>query len=592
MTDGFTMVEAPEAPEEVQAVWRKIKRLLLSGVRPDDILVAVRDWGRYYPHMERYTYAYDLPVLLHYGDPLANNPAIAVLMTTLMLAGNDPESPSAFRRRPLLDVLRSPYIAVPGITDEMIDALDLISHEQQVLGGRQNWLNAIDAASDEYYDEDGELQEAIIDLEFGMEISVALEAFFEKITPDQSATHQDYVAWLEDLIGEDPVNDPDDRVEDLDVETIAIQPHDTYTLNIPTCIRNLPTTAHADRILRRDVAAMNQFKEILRGILTVQEFLRGVLRDSTKQLSWRDFLADLQTGVKNDRPVQRHPGRSGRVLVTTATDARGLPHDHMFILGLSEGIFPADIPEDPLYLDTERKALSERGVTLQTQAERADDSGIFYELISQARQSLTLSRPHVRDGKQWVESHLWRMSKDVFADLPVQHIGIGEIPTADTIATLAEAEITLAHRLSSNTRDETTRQLHQWITQTDAQRWQRINQGRTLETGRLSSGSPYDPATGYIQHPDILEIIADTIDTDYTWSATRLSSYGACPYRFFASYMLKLSSLDELEEGMDVLQRGTLNHSILEKTYRAIRDEGIVITPDNRLDAIDILHEI
>ncbi|MEO1164853.1 MAG: hypothetical protein AAFV98_13770, partial [Chloroflexota bacterium] len=116
----------------------------------------------------------------------------------------------------------------------------------------------------------------------------------------------------------------------------------------------------------------NQFKEILRGILTVQEFLRGVLRDSTKQLSWRDFLADLQTGVKNERPVQRHPGRSGRVLVTTATDARGLPHDQMFILGLSEGIFPADIPEDPLYLDTERKTLSERGVTLQTQAERGD----------------------------------------------------------------------------------------------------------------------------------------------------------------------------------------------------------------------------
>ena len=107
------------------------------------------------------------------------------------------------------------------------------------------------------------------------------------------------------------------------------------------------------------------------------------------------FLLELRTAVDNTA-IRRSPARNGKVLVTTVTDARGLPHRHVFIPGLSEGMFPVPPPEDPLYLDSERERLARNGVRLETQAERAADDGLFYELIGLARATLTLSRRQCR----------------------------------------------------------------------------------------------------------------------------------------------------------------------------------------------------
>lgn len=590
-TGGIHLIEAPEPLQEIAAILREVKQLLLDGVRPDDILIALRDWPRYHSYIEMYTRLYDLPMMLHYGAPLQNNPAITVLLDALSLPGENPDSVTSFRRRQLLDVLRSPYIQVPGINDEMIDLLDKISQAKQVLGGYDNWLKAIDAASESYTDEDGNDHEAIIDFHTGMELSANLETFFENITAPETATHRAYIGWLEDLIGEDTLIDPDDNALDsIEFADVAIQPHDAYTLNMPRCIRAVSNQAEMERIINRDASALNQFKELLRGMLSTQEFLRSALQDDSVAISWGDFFADIQSGVKNARPVQRNPIRSGRVLVTTVTEARGLPHEHIFIPGLSEGIFPAEIPEDPIYLDSERQRLNEKGVFLETQAERADDDGIFYELISQARQSLTLSRPHVRDGKHWVESHLWRMTRAVFSNLEVEYIGIGQVVPPENVASLDEAVIALADGLSNEKRKGEITSLYQWLIQAHGDYWQAIEQGYRTEFRRLSN-NPHDDYTGQLLNPDLIEIIADRLDDKHTWSATRLNAYGQCAYRFFAGYLLNLKELSSPQEGMDALQMGSLNHDILEKTYRIIKEEGFYINPENADEALDILTE-
>ncbi len=587
---SIKLIEAPEPLQEVAAVMRAIKALLLDDTRPDDILVALRDWSRYQTYIEMFTRLYNLPMQLHYGAPLANNPAIIVLMDVLSLAEDNPNAITSFKRRHVLDVLRSPYIQVAGIGTDEIDLLDKISQEKQVLGGYDNWLNAIDAASEQIIDEDGETHPALLDLHTGSELSLSLETFFDNITAQPVATHLEYAQWLEDLIGEDKLIDPDDIAEDSDeYGEMLMQPHDAYTLYMPQCIRAV-NQPDMERIVNRDASALNQFKELLRGILSTQDFLRSALRDATITIRWVDFLADILAGVKNARPVQRNPIRSGRVLVTTAAESRGLPHEHIFILGLSEGIFPADLPEDPIYLDTERERLNAQGVMLQTQAERADDDGIFYELISQARQSLTLSRPHVRDGKHWVESHLWRMTQAVFSNLEPQYIGIGQVVPPDDVASLDEAVIAVADGLSNPQRKQAIIPLYQWLTQTHGDYWQRIEQGYETEYQRLSE-SPHDIYSGQLAAADLIEIIADRYDDNHTWSATRLNAYGQCGYRFFAGNILNLEELKPPQEGMDALQMGSLNHDILEKTYRVIQEEAFAIHPDHLEDAQEILQE-
>ncbi|HEX3050928.1 MAG TPA: PD-(D/E)XK nuclease family protein, partial [Aggregatilineaceae bacterium] len=58
------------------------------------------------------------------------------------------------------------------------------------------------------------------------------------------------------------------------------------------------------------------------------------------------------------------------------------------------------------------------------------------------------------------------------------------------------------------------------------------------------------------------------------------------------SRLLKLEAFKEPEEGPDIMQIGTINHEILEKTYTRIADEDLIITADNLSQAQAILHDV
>jgi ATP-dependent helicase/DNAse subunit B len=588
MQGAIRMIEAPEPMQEVAAVLREVKRLMLSGVRPDDMLIAVRDWQLYHTFFDIYARLYDLPLLLHHGAPIAKNPVIAILLKLLALPGKNPKAETAFQRRDLLDVLRSPYIHVTGFeTDEMIDLLERVSRDKQVLGGSRNWMEAIQAAASESYDdEDDERREPLLTAKQESDLSTALEDFIGNITPRSQHSLSGYIEWLESLIGHDTLVNPDDEPDEP-------QPFMPYTLNMPRCIRDVNDNPDMERIVTRDIEALNVFKELLGGMLATQEFLRTALGDDRNSMEWTDFFGDLLSGVKNATVKQRNPIRSGRILVTTANEARGLPHEHVFILGLSEGIFPAEIPEDPIYLDSERKRLNADGVFLETVAERADDNGIFYELISLPRQTLTLSRPYIREGKPWVESHLWRMTRAVFSNLDPHRYGIGAVvPTAE-VTSLDEVLLAVADGFNDRADNlvHDHHPLYMWLQRDEMMLpyWRNIEHGRETETRRLSR-SPHDMYSGYIRQPELLEYVQDQLGSRRIWSASQLNEYGTCPYRFFAHRLLKLEALDEPEEGLNALQIGLVNHEILEKTYHELI--GFEILPEHlNTEALPALRE-
>jgi len=572
------LLEAADPAQETASLLRQVKHLLLNGYRPDDILIAVRNWDMYQSHFQTLGRLYDLPLLLHQSASLSRNPAVAVLMDVLSLSLNQ------YPRRALLDVLKSVYVDIPGFNREAIAALDRISLVYRVLDGDFDvWRAAIDAASQENLDEEGESKQ-LISHELGDELSLSLQDFFEKVhvDPDEEQTIAEHVAWVESLIGIDPQADPDtfdDSEESID---------ETLTLNMIRCIREAGSPS--EDIVNRDILAISTFKRILRGLLMTQDLLFSLFGQESR-LSWRDFYEALLRGVTEMPDSPHNIARSGRVLVTTATDARGLPHRCVMIPGLAEGVFPAQVGEDPLYLDNERLLLKQRGVQLATQSERADDEGLFYELIRLPGERLILSRPTVKDGKPWVESHLWRAVKSCFVNLPIMRLAAGEVPTADQALTPSEITVALVESFSaqSNSQPEIA-SIQRWLEETHSAYWQHIQSGRDIENNRLSN-QPFDRYSGRIEQPGLRAHIKDYLGDRYAWSASRFNEYGACPFRFFAGRLLRLESMEEPEEGLDVLQLGTLYHAILERTYAEIANEGLSITPENLGDALEILEE-
>lgn len=51
------------------------------------------------------------------------------------------------------------------------------------------------------------------------------------------------------------------------------------------------------------------------------------------------------------------------------------------------------------------------------------------------------------------------------------------------------------------------------------------------------------------------------------WSASRLESYGTCPFEFFVAHVLGLESRQDAEEGFDERIFGSMLHKILEEHY-------------------------
>jgi ATP-dependent helicase/DNAse subunit B len=227
---------------------------------------------------------------------------------------------------------------------------------------------------------------------------------------------------------------------------------------------------------------------------------------------------------------------------------------------------------------------------LLTRSERAADDGLFYELIGLPRETLTLSRPYLQEGKLWIESHLWRESLRVFeAGELVEKIRAGTVVSQDEAASLEEASLALAEALNGDLNSE-GQGLYNWILETYPEDWARIHHGRTIEAQRLSR-RPHDHYSGKLSDAALIAQVAQLLGADHVWSASQLNEFGQCGFRFFAKRLLNLEALEEPEEGTDALVLGSIYHKILEQTYRRIARSSATITAENIALALQILGE-
>ena len=569
---AIKLIALPDPAAEVKAILRAVKRLLLEGARADDILIALRDWERYATYFESGREEYELPLLLHDAGALNRAPVIAALIDLLGLAPR-------FRRRDLLDVLRSPYID-SGLSPEQIDLLDRISLEQQFLGGRQaDWLEIINLAQRRSQDARDEADWTALSAEQAEGLVWRLSTFIDAVSAPETAILPEYVGWLASLLGSDPQSDSE-------AESSA------NSLNI--IMRAWAHERENLAIVQRDISALNALKTILRDLRASDAVLRTTFRQN-QPLAWQEFRADLTHALQTQSDQRPGQARRGQVLVTTASEARGLPHDHVFIPGLAEGVFPAEVSEDPLYLDSERERLQARGIPLETRAQRIDDRGLFYELISLPRRSLTLSRPTFQAGRVWLESHLWRAVNAVFADLPLETRAVGAVIEPADAANSAELILAVANRLTQPDASEAESALRarNWLLaqKGQAESWRRLERRRRIELGRLSN-APFNHYSGVLSRPALLDEIARQLGEDRIWSASRLKDYGLCGFRYFAKRLLRLEEAAEPEAGVDALQLGLLNHSILELTYRRVAERELAVSEENLEAAMEIFDAV
>jgi len=519
-------IEAQTRAIEARAALRWVKaRVVRNGLKLSDVAILARDLEPYRPFLEETAAEFGIPLRIVGGQPLNENPAVAALLNLLSLPVND------FPRCAVLDAWRSPYF---DFSEQGIDAreasaatLDEISRVGRVSQGLAQWREAFamwekrrvtefeddlpSAESKVFAEHTGsarlssiQSQETLRQAQ-GEALESKFQAFVDLLTPSNRASVKEFVAFVESIIGDDPAL------------LTAFSSKESDGLNIVGRARENPSTSE------RDVSALRAFKDVLRGLVLAESVL------DNDSLEYTDFYKDLRGAVES--ATFTVPAESG-VFVASALDGRGLSFEAVVLMGLSEGEFPKQEREDILLRESDRAALN-----LETKL-HGDEATFFYQAVTRGRQRLLLTRPYLaEDGQAWEPSPFWVEVMRLNGDQPKVKVRgvVGEVDSADAASKVEWVE---------SARDF---DIH-------------IKNGIEILRARMN------PKAKGIYEGELFDL-SERFGAAHGWSASRLESYGTCPFDFFVAYAMELEPRAEAEEGFDVRMLGSMLHKILEDVY-------------------------
>ncbi len=544
--EGIHLVEAPLREAEVRWTLREAKRLLMAGISPLDVAVLAANREAYRPLVQTVAVEYDLPVLL--DKALISNPAVATLVNLLRLPGDFPWAET-------FDALRSPYLRRDTLSDSQIDILDRLSRERPVVAGREQWAFALQPLALEVLEADDEdlgpsPLVATVPPEELVKIEHGLMDFFDMITPPEKASYRDYTWWLQTrLLGHFPTEPEQEGISLRDGPTLDM---------LGRC--------HEGPHPRRDLTALQAVMDVMRRLLTAAEIVPG-----DAEVTWGIYREEVLALLKVS--ILAGDSTKAGIRFEAMEGARGRVVEYLFVLGLSEGEFPSPQPPDPLYAPKERETHPLPLVRYSP----ANDASLWWQVIGGVYKQLVLLRPTIDDnGAPWEPSPYWDAVCEGQEKPQVDKLPIAESLEPHEAATEGELLVVFS-RIGAGI-----------VPQGLRGKWDYVRQAAAVIQQRESYRPPGE-FEGMLRSADLKAELSARFGERHTWSASRLNRYAQCPYGFFAEHVLKLEAYQDPEEGMNVMQRGSLLHAILEDLYQQLVETGLAPIRSNLEKILQVL---
>ncbi|MGW8178149.1 MAG: PD-(D/E)XK nuclease family protein, partial [bacterium] len=502
-SEGIYLVEARSPVEEARESLRWIKsQIQRKHISPDACAIFIPDVELYAPYLKEAANEFGLPIRFTWGEALVGAPSVTALLTSLELQLQD------YPRRELLETLRSPYFnwACCGLSPRDGDQLELVSAHAQVVGGYEQWIEALRILSsseqDDLEDTTEEEELPLPKLPKGPDAFRLLESFqvlIERLGLIKPMPLRDWVVWLEDLMEE---------------------------LDFPA---------------RSEPLVLEALRETLRSLVLSESLTEA------KYLTYTEFVSNLRGALEGGLLYSPPEPNKPQILIGRLIEARGIRFQAVAILGLSEGIFPEIERPDPFLDESIRAELG-----LEPRLGRNLQS-LFYQAITRADSELLLSRPYLGEGGEpWEPSYFWSAVENLFPEAKTRVQS--DAPRSLMNAASCEEALFWATRQGVTPKQDKPLM----------NRARRVGIAREVLAARLSDQAtgPYEGIT-----PDLIEILGETYSANHIWSSSRLEKYGNCPYQFYTSSVLGLETKEPPELGFDAAQLGSMLHGILERVY-------------------------
>ena len=271
--------------------------------------------------------------------------------------------------------------------------------------------------------------------------------------------------------------------------------------------------------------------------------------------------------------------------VLEATDVRGLRFRAVFIAGMIEGGFPLRTSRDWLYPHEERVRLQKHGIFLEDISTDTllKEEHYFYQAACRATDRLYVTRPLATSvASETVASYYIEELRRAIHPSEIETEQIrGDLDGQDVIqaSTASELSTFLVRQSEHRTQGQAGKrslsqaQLKDLLARAAAHSYISPSALRRVEIERARNGAWFGPFDGEITNADLRALVAKHFGPEHVYSASGLSAYGNCSFRFFAARVLRLEPRSEAALDLQAIDAGKLLHDILRRFFEMYRHQ-------------------
>ncbi|HEX2474197.1 MAG TPA: PD-(D/E)XK nuclease family protein [Lacipirellulaceae bacterium] len=583
-------VEAASAQDEIVRIAQRIKRLLTtplpfregqgegstksaaaanrereSSPRPGDILVVFRSLVEAAPRVREVFQEFGIPYFLEADQPLSSTPTYKTLSALVRLQEQD----WPFRRT----VAVITNNALSAIDGESRRAADWLVRDLQIAEGRAALLDrarqlaAVDASPDELSEHArrriGEARAALPALE---ELRKALDELPAEATASEWAAA---LAHLGAQLGLSPFNCSGGESQSAKLRTGRLSD------------QSIDENAERNDFFHIDQLA---WQLIVDGLASLER-LDGWLGMPARKFGRRELLIALSDLAQHASLPQMHDD-VGRVLILSAASARTIRARHVFLAGMSEQAFPSWERPGRLATEAEYRGLARaanprsgprpahRAPTAVEPTRSQEEMLLFYEVLSSAEESLTISYPALDERAQTLPPSPYVAEIRRTFDEPTRKKLVVARPELSPVRRTGAPMSRSDWRVQAVTKAlEKDTKLLAGLFADDPTR----SLGAAVEAGlriihARARRESFGPAEGILESASAAARFAERFGPQHLWSPSQWETYAACPYKFFMQNVLGLEPLGDLVLETDFARRGSRLHQVLAGFHRGWRD--------------------
>ncbi len=516
----ITLLESSQPLQEAVFAARRIWQMTHEeGYRYRDIAVICSDLEEYRKHVERQFEAYDIPCFIDQKQSVTQNPCLETVRAAMAVVREN------WSYDTVMHFLRMGYT---DLTEVQIDHLDNYILAAGIRG-RSRWTKPFTSQTRTMDETELALCEA------ARQIFVGQFLPFSRIYESGSGTVSSYIQAVRTLLESLRMSE----------DTVLIDEQELSHLPLPTAMQ------------RRTIMEYEQIYEKMDTVLTEAERLLGdeiIDRHVFEQILDAGF-EEVRIGVIPPGIDQVHVGDMVR---TRLTDVRVL-----FLLGASDQAVPSRDENGGLLSQYERQMLAKRQIELAPDARQ--DSFIqrfyLYQCLTMPSEKLYVAWS-LSDGAgqsrhpSYLVYHLMKIMPGLQADSADRLSDSMQTPQG-RFGRLAD----LMRRAASDGEESDEGVLKELLRSCQSSREESRKADMLLHAAGFSQKEEQDASLTGQLYEDPMRL-----------SISRLESFAACPFRFFADYGLKLSERERLV--VQPADTGTFMHDVMQLYARSVSAAG------------------